>query len=405
MKRVFRIGGGLFIYSIIPILSWITLSFVLKDSRIINVFSIIYPIQFLWSILRLMFASGANIRKEREKDPNAVWNGIFWGTIFAAIIFAIPLVFVDKFILFMGQDPAVYRIYVIYAIALLFLQVLFSLIIEKLYFEDREKTANIHLVAFNLITFVSIVLLSWLIPNKLIAVLVTLGILLIYIICLYVWQFKKFKIDFKFYRNFRYESANIISSLAMLIIYLFGFKIAFSAGPEFLAGISIVALCTDSQWDSLGAIATIAKIDISKGRYDFRKEVKNAYAYLSVAVTTSVAMTIGLFFANQVDPRIVFSILAFQVADMLVYPYRQILSAFTQIEYSATLNTIINLSFEGIRTVLSVFLLTPYCTQIGQIVQGVFTCVVFTIIRIVKYRIVDKKLVVMKKEKKEDLIF
>lgn len=77
MKRLFIIGSGLFIYSFIPILSWIVLSDVCGDSRIANTFSIIYVIQFFWSILKSFFGSGANIRKEKEHDENAVSNGIF----------------------------------------------------------------------------------------------------------------------------------------------------------------------------------------------------------------------------------------------------------------------------------------------------------------------------------------
>ncbi len=262
MKKLFRIGSGLFIYSIIPILSWIVLSFCLGDSRISNVFSITYAMQFVWTILKCLFGSGANIRKEKENNSNSVWNSIFWGTIFSALIFAIPLIFVDKYIAFFGQDIEFYRIYVIYGIALLFLQTLFSFIIEKLYFEDKEKIANIHLFAFNLITFSVLILFSLIIPNTLVALLLTLSVSLIYVICLYVWQFEKFKIDFTFFKNLKYESANIVSSIFMLIIYLFGFKIAFSAGEEYLVALNIIGLSTDTQWDMLGAISTVAKVDI-----------------------------------------------------------------------------------------------------------------------------------------------
>lgn len=153
MKRLFIIGSGLFIYSFIPILSWIVLSDVCGDSRIANTFSIIYVIQFFWSILKSFFGSGANIRKEKEHDENAVSNGIFWGTIFSTIIFSCLLIFVDDYILFFGQDVNFYRNYVIYGILLLYLQTLFSILLEKLYYEDNEKIANIHLFLFNLLNF------------------------------------------------------------------------------------------------------------------------------------------------------------------------------------------------------------------------------------------------------------
>ena len=62
----------------------------------------------------------------------------------------------------------------------------------------------------------------------------TLIVLFIYVICLYIWQFKKFKIDFSFLRNFKYESENIIFSLFMLLIYSFGFQAVFLFREEFI---------------------------------------------------------------------------------------------------------------------------------------------------------------------------
>lgn len=398
MKRLFRIGSGLFIYSIIPILSWIVLSYVLGDHRIANVFSITYAISFIWAILKYLFGSGANIRKEKENNPNSVWNGIFWGTIFSALIFAIPLIFVDKYIEFFGQEVEFYRIYVIYGIALLFLQTLFSFIVEKLYFEDKERLANIHLFAFNLTTFIVLIFSSIIISNTLIALLLTLGVLLLYVICLYVWQFEKFKIDFTFFKNFKYESANIVSSLFMLVIYLFGFKNAFSAGAEYLVALNIVGLCTDTQWDMLGAISTVAKVDISKNRYDYKKEVKNAFVYASVVIASSIVMAITLSLINNVVLHIAIIYLTFQVVDMLLHPYKLILSIYTQLEYSATLNTIITFTLKGLRTLLSVVILSPYCTEIGQLVQGALAFIIFTIIRISKYKVDGNKLIVKNKQ-------
>lgn len=392
MKRLFRIGSGAFIYSIIPILSWIVLSLVLGDSRISNVFSITYAIQFIYCILKYLFGSGANIRKEKENDKNSVWNGIFWGTIFSIVIFAIPLIFVDKYIAFFGQDVEFYRIYVIYGITLLFIQTLFSFIIEKLYFEDKERIANIHLFAFNLTTFSVLILSCLIISDTFIALVLTLGILLIYVICLYVWQFEKFKIDFKFFKNIKYESANILTSIFMMIIYLFGFKNAFSSGEEYLLALNLVGLCTDTQWDTMDAIETVAKVDISKGRYEYKKEIKNAYLFTLIVVISSVIMTFILSHFNGVVLKIAVVYLAFQVADMLLSPYSYILSVYTQLEYSPTINTVISLSIKTIRTLVSVVILSPYCTDIGQLLEGGLLFMAFLILRLIKYRIVDGKL-------------
>ena len=402
MKRLFRIGFGMFIFSFIPVLLWIILSYVLGDSRISNVFSITYAIQFVYSIIVAFFGSGANIRQEKEKDANSAYNGIFWGTIFSIIIFSVPLIFVDEYIAFFGQDVAFYKPYVIFSIVLLFVQTLFELVIQKLYFEDNEKLANIHLITFNLCTLGLTIILSWSIPRIEIALLITIIVLLIYVISLYIWKIKKFKIDFKFYKNFRYESGNIIVYLFFMFIYLFGLKNAFSAGEEYVIALNLVALCTDSQWDSLCAISTVAKVDISKDRYNYKKEIRSAYIYTCIVMLSSILMTVCLGCINELNMAIVLIYLMFQIMDMLFDPFLSIMENFIQINYSPTLNTTIKFSALVVRTIISVFLLSPYCTNIGQIVESVILITAFVIVRLKKFKLKDGRLeIVPTKTQKE----
>lgn len=401
MKRLFKIGAGLFIFSLIPIISWVALSAVLGDGRIANVFSLTYAMQFVWSICKLFFGSAANIRKEKEQDKNAVSNGIFWGTIISTAIFAIPMIFVDNYIKFFGQDVEFYRPFVLYSLALLLIQTLFSFIIEKFYFEDKNTKANVHLFTFNLTNFGVLILSALITKSALISICLTLAVLLVYVIVLYILNFEKFKIDFSFFKNFRYESANIVSSLAMLLIYLFGFKTAFSAGPEYLVAINIAGLCTDTQWDTIGAISTVAKVDIAKGRYNYKKELKNAYLLTIFLIITSVLMGVGLTLARNASLQIVAVYLIMQVYDMLLEPVKTILHDYTQIEYSPTLNTAISLSVKVIRTIISVTLISPYCTDIAQIISGTLLFTSMIIIRVAKYKVIDGKLVLKQKTKHE----
>lgn len=302
------------------------------------------------------------------------------------------MVFVDSYINFFGQDAEFYRIFVLYSFAQLFIQTLFAFIIEKLYFEDKEGRANIHLFAFNAANFGVLILTVLISKSALLAICLTLSVLLIYVIVLYILHFQKFKIDFKFFKNFRYESAKIVSSLAMLIIYLFGFKTAFAAGPEYLAALNIAGLCTDTQWDAMGAIETVAKVDISKNRYKFKKELGYSYIFTVILIATSLTMGFGMALINKVSLALVAAYLAFQVVDMLFSPYAKILFIYTQIEYSPTLNTVIELLLKVVRTLLSVFLITPFCTDIAQIVSGLLLVVSMVVIRCVKFKVIDGEL-------------
>ena len=392
MKRLFRIGAGQLIFSIMPLLSWLCLSYVLGDNRIANVFSLTYAIQFVYSLFVAMFGSGANIREEKEQDKNSAQNGMFWGIIYATIIFSIPVIFVDEFITFFGQDVEFYRQYALFAIILLYVQTLFAFVIQKLYFEDREKLANIHLFSFNIMEFVLLISLSAIIPNTKLALLLTLIAVFIYVIVLFVWKFQKFKIDFKFYRNIKYESATIITDLFFLIIYLFGFKNAFSAGAEYLMALNIVSICTDSQWDALSAVTTVAKVDLSKDRYEYKKELKNAYIYTSILISTSIVMTLVLSYANGVNIYLAVAYLLFQLIDMISDPYLSIIDTYTQLNYSATVNSIIKFSALVVRTIISVCLLSAFCTDIAQIFETAVLLVFYLIVRIKKYKIIDGKI-------------
>lgn len=398
LKRIFRIGSGLFIYSIIPILSWIVLGAVKGDARIENVFSITYPMQFAYCIMVSLFATGANIRANKEGDENTVYSSAFWGIIFSAIVFIIPTIFVDGYISFFGQDPQIYREYVIYAFLLTIIQVMFSLVVEKMYFDDREKLANTHLFAFNLMNFAVLILTSLIFDNFVISMIITLVSVMVYVVILYAKEFKKFKLEFSFFKNFRYESANILSYLFMFAIYLFGLKNAFCAGEEYVLALTIVGLCTDAFWDSMQAIPKIAKIDLAKKRYDYKNELKNASIFSVIVVLISIVMTISLALLNGANMSLVLIYLSFQVFDMLIDPFRNIMSAYTQLEYSPLLNTVLNFSYKVIRTLLSIFVVSPYCTEIGQMTQGILLMISYIIIRAVKYKTIDGKLTIKKNQ-------
>ena len=398
LKRIFRIGSGLFIYSIIPILSWIVLGFVKGDARIENVFSITYPMGFVWAIMVSLFGTAANIRANKEGDENAIYSSAFWGIIISAIAFIIPTIFVDGYISFFGQDVEFYREYVIYAFLLTIVQIMFSYVIEKLYFEDKEKQANRHLFAFNLMNFAVLILTNLIFDKFITSMIITLVAVVVYVVVLYIKHFKKFKIDFSFFKNFKYESANVISYLFMFTIYFFGLKNAFCAGEEYVLALSIVGLSTDAFWDSMQAIAKIAKIDLAKKRYDYKNELKNASIYSVIVVFISIILTISLGLLNGANMGIVLVYLSFQVFDMLVDPFRNIMLTYTQLEYSPLLNTVLNFGYKAIRTVLAIFLISPYCTEIGQMTQGILLMISYIIIRVTKYKMVDGKLVVKGKQ-------
>lgn len=85
MKRLLKISFDLSLLSFIPILSWFFLG-IIVDKNLINIFTLTYPIQFIYYILKSIFSTGANISKEKDKNDNAVMSGLIIGTIVSIII-------------------------------------------------------------------------------------------------------------------------------------------------------------------------------------------------------------------------------------------------------------------------------------------------------------------------------
>lgn len=104
-------------------------------------------------MLRDIFGVGANLVSIKVKNPKIVNAGIFTGLIFSGIIFGLVALNIDKFIIFMNADPSIYRDFCLYITLQLWTQLVFCIILDKLYYQDKNKTANKYSLTFNLLNF------------------------------------------------------------------------------------------------------------------------------------------------------------------------------------------------------------------------------------------------------------
>ena len=141
MKRLLKISLDNLLLSFTPILSWLLLGIII-DKSLINIFTLIYPIQFIYAILRNIFSNGANISKQKDKNSNAVMSGFVIGSIVSAIIFLTLLVNIEKYINFMNMSVERYKIFSIYYIIQLYVQLILSFMLEKLYYENKNSLSN-----------------------------------------------------------------------------------------------------------------------------------------------------------------------------------------------------------------------------------------------------------------------
>ena len=221
MKRLLRISFNSAVFSFIPILSWFALGLIV-DKNLINVFTLTYPIQFIWAMMKSIFGTGANISKEKDKNENAVLSGMTLGTIIGFVVFGFIVLNIESYINFMNMNVAIYKEFSVYSVIQLYIQLIFSFVLEKLYFENKNKLANKYCITLNILNFIVLVILSLIFKDKMSIVITTLLVIFIYVMILTIKQYKEFKFKCNVINCIKYDSVEIFNNFAFFLIFLFG---------------------------------------------------------------------------------------------------------------------------------------------------------------------------------------
>ena len=370
MKRLLKISFDLSLLSFIPIISWFLLG-IIVDKNLINIFTLTYPLQFIYYILKSIFSTGANINKEKDNNKNAVMSGMFIGTIVAIIIFLIILINIYNYIIFMNMDVNIYKTFTIYSVLQLFVCLEFAMILNKLYYEEKNSLANKYSLIFNLLNFILLIGTSLITKNQITIITVTLIPLALFTIYIYVKNNEKFKLQLDIIKCIKYDSTELFNNIAFFLIFLFGLSNALEFGEQFSLALTFVALITDTQWDTTDAIVTAATIDISKNNFNYKEHRNNAYKLLGILFLTSLFMFVCLYGFYDLDFKITMIYFGFEIINFIMYPIYRIKTCYLQLEWSA-LKTTTNKIISSILRMIMSLLKTPFCTGIGQLCSSIY---------------------------------
>lgn len=370
MKRLLRISFNSAFFSFIPILSWFVLG-ILVDKNLTNVFTLTYPIQFIYAMFKSIFGTGANICKEKDKNEGSVLSGMTLGIIIGFFVFGFIAINIESYITFMNMDVSIYKEFALYSVIQLYIQLIFALILEKLYFEDKEKIANKYCITLNVLNFVVLVISSLVFKNKMNIVITTLASIMLYVGVLLIKSYRKFKFEFNIIKWIKYDSVEVFNNFMFFIIFLFGLSNALEYGEKYAIALNFIALITDTQWDSFDAISTVAKIDISKGKFNYIIHRKNAYKLLTILLSTTVIMFVSLYKLYEVNIQLGLIYLTFEVINFVIYPIYRLKTCYLQLEYSAVKTTTNKIVASTLRMFMSL-LKTPFCTGIGQVSSSIY---------------------------------
>ena len=400
MKQLFQIGLDLALASLNPIISWFMLSLIL-DSRLINVFSITYPLQFVWLMLRDIFGVGANLVSIKVRNSKIVDAGIFTGLIFSGIIFGLVALNIDKFIIFMNADPSVYRDFCFYIMLQLWIQLVFCIILDKLYYQDKNKIANKYSLTFNLLNFIVLIGTSFLTKNSKIIISATLLTIFAFTLFVFIREVRRVSFRFNILRSIKINSMDFGENLILFFVYLFGIGKAFSFGEEYALAITFVTLITDIQWDVATAIQAKAKIDITKKRMNFPKSYKNSYALIFVLILSSIIAFVSMknFYDLNLGISIIFVIIEYLA--FLLYPQYRLKLDFIQLKFSAKIATFIKSSAMAFRLLLVIVFspITPFALSIAQVSAQLYQVIFVNLVFSRRYKILSTGRAIRKNQK------
>lgn len=402
MKRLLKISFDLSLLSFIPIISWFLLG-IIVDKNLINIFTLTYPLQFIYYILRSIFSTGANINKEKDNNKNAVMSGVIIGTIVSIIIFSTILINIDNYINFMNMDISIYKVFTIYSVLQLFICLEFAMMLNKLYYEEKNTLANKYSLIFNLLNFILLIGTSLITKNQIIIITATLIPLALFTIYIYIKNSDKFKLQLDIIKCIKYDSVELFNSIAFFLIFLFGLSNALEFGEEFAISLTFVSLITDTQWDTADAIVTAATIDISKNDFNYKYHRNNAYKLLGILFLTSLFMFVCLYRFYDLNFKITMIYFGFEIVNFIVYPIYRIKTCYLQLEWSAFKTTSNKICASILRMIMSL-LKTPYCTGIGQLCSSIYQFVSVSIIFKLYYKVDETGNITRKNFKKDSVI-
>lgn len=372
MKRLLKISFDLSLLSFIPIVSWFLLG-IIVDKNLINIFTLTYPLQFIYYILSSVFSTGANISKEKDNNKNAVMSGMFIGTIVSTIIFLVVLINIDNYINFMNMDIHIhiYKTFTIYSVIQLFISFEFAMILNKLYYEEKNTLANKYSLIFNLLNFILLIATSLITKNQVVIIVTTLIPLALFTLYIYIKNSDKFKLQLDLIKCIKYDSVEFFNNISFFLIFLFGLSNALEFGWEYANALTFIALITDTQWDTANAVVTAATIDISKNNFNYKYHRNNAYKLLGILFLTSLFMFVCLYWFYDLNFIITMIYFGFEIVNFILYPIYRIKTCYLQLEWSAFKITSNKIIGSILRMAMSL-LKTPFCTGIGQVSASIY---------------------------------
>ena len=165
MKSLLRISFNKFIFSFVPILVWFLLGIIIEGD-LANIFALTYPLQFVFMVLFSLFGTAPNINENKDKARGAAFSGALVGLFAGALITLFIVLNLDIYVNFMNMNYETCKEFAMFSVVRLYISFALSIIMEKLYFDKKEKRANVYMIIYNAIYILTLIGVSIVSKNK-----------------------------------------------------------------------------------------------------------------------------------------------------------------------------------------------------------------------------------------------
>lgn len=269
------------------------------SSELSSVFSLTYPIQFVFMLVSdlFLYSGFTYAKKDKEEQSNDYMLSLVFITF--TIMFAIILAMVPLFkyyCIFMHFDLNIF-----YKWGLLFAIYICSDIgvnAIRLYFvfTKKDKQASICSLNKSLFIILPVEIVVFFTKDPIISLISYIILQIIWYIVYLCKIYKPFKFKFSFY-CLKYGIPNTVDNIGMIIFFAFGIESIAEKSLAFVIAYNLDTLLCDWLWDiKIQGIGPIIRSELCSDNFDY-KECKKQYrvAYMCVVLVHLLSVICALF--------------------------------------------------------------------------------------------------------------
>lgn len=299
LRRLLKVGFIDSIQSFSPVLIWILLGVMFRDTQYANGYIIAYPYQYIGSILYyLLFKSQLKSEvKNCATNHNRSYTGLKLLLLVYTIITCMSIKFSGVILTVMNLDASNKYIFSFGVSSILMDWVLFG-VVTVLEYDDKNVKAFTTTLFWYLSKVVCILMLGHLESHEAVLMFITIYMFILLNVIV-LKSCKTTEPSFYISDSIKYSLCYIPTDIGMIIIYVFGISDMSSNSIAVLSAYNLMSMCTDVQWDILrSALDTIGTLKTKAGKFisERKRLFTDAVLYSFVVFLSSCLMIIICYF-------------------------------------------------------------------------------------------------------------